>query len=109
MHDSDERAEDEPIVECSKCGKTVTLPFIKPGVVSIAVLEGWTAPPPKCPPCVQAEWAARFMGASGSIFRPVNVPPSYNDVAMTILSCARCGGRFPAGSTHHCPTKAVNQ
>jgi hypothetical protein len=39
------------IVTCAACGVKVLLPFVRDGEVSIEKLDGWTAPPLRCPAC----------------------------------------------------------
>ena len=48
------------IVICVDCDCEVTLPPTEPGYVSVAPLDGWTAPPPRCPACSAL---ARQLGA----------------------------------------------
>lgn len=46
-------------VGCVSCRATAFLPRIAPDRVSIAPMEGWTAPPPRCPDCTAAREALR--------------------------------------------------
>jgi hypothetical protein len=41
------------IVGCVQCHREVELPPVpgKPGYVSVEAMDGWTAPPPRCPEC----------------------------------------------------------
>lgn len=47
-------------VECCDCGATTLLPPVpdKPGFVSIESMDGWTAPPARCPACSAREGEA---------------------------------------------------
>lgn len=44
---------DGPRVSCRGCGRVVVLPYTdeRHVAVSVAPLEGWTMPPPRCPAC----------------------------------------------------------